>query len=105
MVATPPGQYQRLTSARIWQKTAYSLVICRAIARGGVYFSHSDYGDRGDSDTGLCHIATGQKTAIIFCLAVFYLVVMLFNLVGLLFTLGTIFNLMKNVHSRLGVAI
>ena len=50
-------------------------------------------------------MAEGQKIAIIFCIAVFYLVVMLFNLVGLLFMLFTIFNLMKKAHNCLGVAI
>ncbi len=50
-------------------------------------------------------MAEGQKTAIIFCIAVFYLVVILFNLAGLLFTLCTIFNLMKNAYNRLGVAV
>ena len=43
-------------------------------------------------------MAEGQKTAIIFCIAVFYLV-------GLLFTLCTIFDPIKNAYNRLGVAI
>ena len=56
--------------------------------------------------TAACAFLAGnQKTPIIFWIAVFYLVVMLFNLVGLLFTLCTIFNLMKNAHNRLGVAV
>ena len=49
-------------------------------------------------------MAEGQKTAIIFCLRVSYLVVLLFNLVNLLFTLCTVFNLLKNAHNCLTIA-